>query len=392
MNINLSQNGPYRTIRKIALFSLLLTVPLAITAAPPPGKGPGSGGGGGGKGDSGGEKIDHKAIQTLPISLGTSGGWGDDLANGYCCGGTLGSLIRLSDNSLHILSNFHVFAADVVAGGNGKIAQPTDPIIQPGLIDVSCNVNNSQSVALLSSAADPLSGANIDAAIAQIIPGSVKDDGSILGIGTLSANTLAAYPGLNVKKSGRTSGLTNSTIDSLNASISITYENECAGSVRGTARFTGQIVIKNKRGRFLQGGDSGSLLVERVETNPRAVGLLYAGSRTLAIANPIDDVLTHFGATMVGTTAASSSTQVATSDSTLSKGELSRAIATQKRVAKLLEAAPHGVGHAVGINGQGRAVIKVFVETAPEKARNALPRSIDGISIQVVETGKIYAY
>src|SRR5215831_20660766 len=28
--------------------------------------------------------------QTLPISLGTSGGWAFDLANRFCCGGTLG--------------------------------------------------------------------------------------------------------------------------------------------------------------------------------------------------------------------------------------------------------------------------------------------------------------
>jgi hypothetical protein len=389
MSSLLSRKSLYHSIKKTALFSLLLIVPLAITAAPPPGKGPGSGGGGGG----GGSTVDHKAIQTLPISLGTSGGWEDDLANGYCCGGTLGSLIRLQDNSLHILSNFHVFASDVVAGGNGITAiVGAAPMIQPGLIDVSCNANNSQVVAVLSDVADPLSGANIDAAIAQIIPGSVNPDGSILEIGTLSADTLAASPGLNVKKSGRTSGLTNSTIDSLNASISITYEDECAGSSRGTARFTGQIVIKNKRGKFLKGGDSGSLLVEDIDIDPRAVGLLYAGSRTIAIANPIDDVLTYFGATMVGVSGSTTTSTSTQEPTTPSKGELSRAIATQKRVAKLLEAAPHGVGHGVGVNGQGRAVIKVFVETAPEKARTELPKTIDGISIQVVETGKIYAF
>ena len=30
----------------------------------------------------------NRAKQTLPIKLGTSGGWGLDLANGYCCGGS----------------------------------------------------------------------------------------------------------------------------------------------------------------------------------------------------------------------------------------------------------------------------------------------------------------
>ena len=45
---------------------------------------------------------------------------------------------------------------------------------------------------------------------------------------------------------------------------------------------------------------SGPLLVEDVATNPRAVGLLYAGSTTTAIANPINEVLAFLGATMVG--------------------------------------------------------------------------------------------
>jgi hypothetical protein len=35
-------------------------------------------------------------------------------------------------------------------------------------------------------------------------------------------------------------------------------------------------------------------------TNPKAVGLLYAGSSSVAVANPIGEVLTLLGATMVG--------------------------------------------------------------------------------------------
>jgi len=37
-----------------------------------------------------------------------------------------------------------------------------------------------------------------------------------------------------------------------------------------------------------------------VDTNPRAVGLLFAGSSSLAVANPINEVLSFFNATMVG--------------------------------------------------------------------------------------------
>jgi hypothetical protein len=104
-----------------------------------------------------------------------------------------------------------------------------------------------------------------------------------------------------VKKSGRTTGLTHSKISGLNATINIVYDIECAGGTAFTKTFTGQIVIANTSSSFLNSGDSGSLMVEDVATNPRAVGLLYAGSSTTAIANPINDVLTFIGGELGGT-------------------------------------------------------------------------------------------
>jgi hypothetical protein len=41
-------------------------------------------------------------------------------------------------------------------------------------------------------------------------------------------------------------------------------------------------------------------MVEDVTANPKAVGLLFAGSSSIAVANPIDEVLSFLGATMVG--------------------------------------------------------------------------------------------
>ncbi len=129
----------------------------------------------------------------------------------------------------------------------------------------------------------------------------VRTDGAILEIGTISSQTIAASINQPVKKSGRTTGLTRSKVSGLNATISVTYENECAGGAAFTKTFTGQIVIANKGSRFLAGGDSGSLMVQDIATNPRAVGLLFAGSSSTAIANPINQVLSFLGATMVGT-------------------------------------------------------------------------------------------
>ena len=249
---------------------------------------PGSGGG-----------VDHKAKQTAPIKLGTSGGWSKDLANGYCCGGTLGSLVWIGGKQ-HILSNYHVLEADIVNGGNGTTATTGDPVIQPALIDINCNAANAQSVATLV-VKNALPGSNVDAAVAEVVPGMVSPDGAILAIGPISSRTVGPALSQPVKKSGRTTGFTRSSVSGLNATVNITYENECAGGTAFTKTFRGQIVINNKGSRFLAGGDSGSLMVEDVATSPRAVGLLFAGSSSSAIANPIGEVLTFLNATMVGT-------------------------------------------------------------------------------------------
>jgi hypothetical protein len=245
--------------------------------------------------------VSHTAKQTPPVQLGTSGGWMYDLANGYCCGGTLGALVHVGTTQ-YVISCYHVFRQDIVLGGNNRIATDGDPIIQPGLVDVNCNASGSQTVATLAGGAS-LPSTNVDVAEAQVVSGMVSSTGSILEIGTTSASTVAAALKQAVKKSGRTTGLTRSTVSALNATVSVAYENECAGKTAFTKTFTGQVVVANSNSTFLNSGDSGSLLVENVTTNPRAVGLLFAGStgrNGQAIANPIGQVLTYLGATMVG--------------------------------------------------------------------------------------------
>ena len=46
------------------------------------------------------EGTPHTAKQTPPIQLGTSGGWSKDLANGFCCGGTIGSLVQIGSDAV----------------------------------------------------------------------------------------------------------------------------------------------------------------------------------------------------------------------------------------------------------------------------------------------------
>src|SRR5438046_4899809 len=122
--------------------------------------------------------VSHTAKQPPPIQLGTSGGWSKDLANGYCCGGTLGSLVAIGTTQ-YILSNYHVFESDIVPGGNNTVATTGDPIIQPGLIDVNCNVNGAQTVATLVKKSS-LPDSNVDCSIGKVVTGKLASNGSIV--------------------------------------------------------------------------------------------------------------------------------------------------------------------------------------------------------------------
>jgi hypothetical protein len=243
---------------------------------------------------------DHKARQTRPIGLGVSGGNVNDIANGYCCGGTLGALVT-DGSTQYILSNSHVLCNDIAASaGDPDVAQIGDPIVQPGLIDVSCQQIPNDYVAYLSTLTSLVPAENVDAAAAEVITGKVRTDGSILEVGVLSSSTVAATVNQKVKKSGRTTGLTRSKVSGINATVNVGYEDECNGEPF-TVQYTGQILITNRGSRFLGSGDSGSLLVEDVQDYPRAVGLCFAGSSQIAIANPIADVLDYLDDELGGT-------------------------------------------------------------------------------------------
>ena len=87
-----------------------------------------------------------------------------------------------------------------------------------------------------------------------------------------------------VQKYGRTTALTDGVVTAIAASVIVRYD-------AGQARFDGQIIIEGTNGSFSAGGDSGSLVVVTGTNDP--VGLLFAGSSSITIANPIDDVLSE---------------------------------------------------------------------------------------------------
>src|SRR5258708_432712 len=227
----------------------------------------------------------NQAKQTPPIQLGTSGGNVHDASRLFCCSGTLGSLVT-KGGVQYILSNNHVLAdADTATVG--------DAIGQPGLVDVGCNASAAQTVATFSQAI-PLHTGNVDAAIAQVVPGEVDTSGAVWGIGTPASTTAlddSTAVGRSVAKSGRTTGLTCGTIASVSTNVKVRYQQGCGKGRKFTVLYLNQVLVNGSS--FSAGGDSGSLIVTSDTVQP--IALLFAGSSTTTIGNRISDVTSALG-------------------------------------------------------------------------------------------------
>lgn len=229
---------------------------------------------------------------TRPVPIGVSTG-----NRARCSAGTIACRVRNSLGKQFALSNNHVYALS-------NTAAVGDDILQPGRVDTGCQVNQANVIARLSAFVPIQFGTNtnnrVDAAIAEVV-----DDNSLGtatpddGYGAPSAEIAAPSLLRQVKKYGRTTGLTEGRILAVNATVNVSYPG-------GTARFVEQIVVMGNQAGFIKAGDSGSLLVTSNGNNP--CGLLFAGSLggLFGIANRIDHVLSELNVQIDGATTSGS--------------------------------------------------------------------------------------
>jgi hypothetical protein len=192
--------------------------------------------------------------------------------HGHIYAGTLGIIVK--DNSTGnpmLLSNYHVMCID-----DGWSVG--DTIVQPSRIDGgNCpdDVVGTLSRASL--------GEQVDCAVAlQTARDQVCE---IVDIGAVNG-TASTTLGMNVRKRGRTTGLTYGTVEGIDGSVPIDY-----GNGLGTVTLTNQINIKADPVRntlFSDHGDSGSVVVN---DSGAVIGLLFAGGGDITWANPIEAVL-----------------------------------------------------------------------------------------------------
>jgi hypothetical protein len=334
------------------------------------------------------------------LRFGVSGGNVNDSTRRFCCSGTLGALISDGTNR-YILSNNHVL-------GRGDQAVAGDDVSQPGLIDTNCNI---ATIVADYTGASPL-GSNVDAAVAQLRPGLMDASGFIEDIGVPSSTIVIPSVGLGVAKSGRTTGFTTGTISSINTSVNVQYTRDCGGGKKFLVSYTGQVVINSTT--FSAGGDSGSLIVtNNASHNP--VALLFAGSSSATIANPIGLVLTRLG-TALGRTfsfnlgGGGSAPTVLDGDMggggrrpftpglaglmpQLPQEAADRALAVLEVHRGNLMVTPGVQGAGIGASNRadGEAAIVLYVNKNSGNRPN-LPDSIDGIPVVVVLTDEFIAF
>jgi hypothetical protein len=101
---------------------------------------------------------------------------------------------------------------------------------------------------------------------------------------------LTASENMRVEKVGRTTGYTTGIVFDVSADIKIEYD-------LGMLTFQDQILVRGNAGPFSDHGDSGSVIVDRA--TKRATALLFAGSASHTIANPLEEVLAQLAVRMV---------------------------------------------------------------------------------------------
>jgi hypothetical protein len=200
--------------------------------------------------------------------------------------GTIGGIFKDDKDRVVILSNNHVIANE----NNAKVG---DLIYQPGKTDSKRSFKNKgwpepvhklPYIGTLDKFVKIKRNNNTqDSAIALIHPKLVEEDMLNLKYPLINKKlTGFEQPkvGMKVQKFGRTTGHTKGKVIGLNATFSIEYD-------FGMARFNKCVVLS----AMSQGGDSGSIIQTM---DNKAVGLLFAGSPRVTIANPIGLVKEHY--------------------------------------------------------------------------------------------------
>jgi hypothetical protein len=369
--------------------------------------------------------IDSLNLQTYtaPVPLGTSGGNANAIcltpAPGFCFGGTLGSLLtsNATPPALVILSNNHVL-------GLSDGATVGQEVTQPGVIETNCSLTGTINVAtvtnIINLQTQPIPAFPVDVTTARITTGQVELAGSILELGALNNANVpqpaapAAGSGITtavgklLAKSGRTTGLTCAKVDATDVKmLVVTYESGCS-TTPFNVTYNDEITVENMSNgqNFIGDGDSGSLAVDEATAQP--VALMFAGSDTEGVGNPVGDVLNALhtstghtytfvggaqhavaGCSLPGLSSVKVTPQSAAA---LPAGVAQRgqAAATSNSTQIMNTQGVSAYGGGGSLDAPNEPAVMIFV--APGASHTGIPTTIDGVRTRLVESNSTTAH
>jgi hypothetical protein len=155
----------------------------------------------------------------------------------------------------------------------------------------------------------------------------------------------------------------------------------------GRARFRNQISIGP--GSFSDSGDSGSAILDTNTKQP--VALLFAGSSTITLGNPIGAVLSQLNVALHSTAfAAAEEVRLEAPDP-----RVEFVAKVQERYEDALFRVSEVVGIGIGAVDEQNGELGLVVYTLKNlsaSGRSRIPRSIEGIPVRIVEGGEFKAF
>jgi len=218
-----------------------------------------------------------------PLVGGVSIGVPEDAFGGKMAG-TLGLVVKGPEGGYYIVSNAHVIAMNSKA----QFLPLGTAVLQPGTYDGGTLWDAvGELYEYINIVFGPKGKNYADAAIARITIPDYRV-GEVLGSDNQSTYVISGIGEVRVgdivRKSGRTTGVTNSTVIDVNATVKVWYTRS------KWAVFYDQILVKQP---FVESGDSGS----PVDKNSAFVGLVFAGSSKVAVVCKATYVVNGLGIT-----------------------------------------------------------------------------------------------
>ena len=185
------------------------------------------------------------------------------------------------------------------------------------------------------------------------------------------------------------------TIGSTNTSVNVQYQIQCGKGRKYTISYTNQVVINGSG--FSAGGDSGSLILTNTSC-AHPVALLFAGSSSDTIGNPISAVLSAlagigYSASFVGQNCTGpSSPQSGAQSFQLPQQALDRASRVLEQNRHDLMSLPAVLGVGLGaLEDNSAPAIVVYVDKTSQ-AKPQLPAQVDNVPVRIIMSDPFIAF